>query len=148
MDKAQKVILTGMCQISNGDEILVQYKVSRDYSGVTFPGGHVEENETITDAVVREVFEETGLHIKNPIMCGIYDWINEDGTRYFVFLYRADEFIGELHSSEEGKVKWIKKDSFLHEKLAQGMTAVFEIINSEFISECFYDRVTQEEIIK
>lgn len=35
MDKAQKVILTGMCQISNGDEILVQYKVSRDYSGVT-----------------------------------------------------------------------------------------------------------------
>lgn len=148
MDRAQKVILTCMCQISNGDEILVQDKVSRDYSGVTFPGGHIEENETITDAVVREVFEETGLHIKNPIMCGIYDWINEDGTRYFIFLYRANEFFGELHSSEEGEVQWIKKDCFLHEKLAQGMDTVFEIINCEYISECFYNRATQEEMIK
>ena len=148
MDRAQKVILTGMCQISNGDEILVQYKVSRNYSGVTFPGGHIEENETITDAIVREVFEETGLHIKNPIMCGIYDWINEDGTRYFVFLYSANEFFGELRSSEEGEVKWIKKDRFLHEKLAQGMDTVFKIINCEYISECFYNKATQEEIIK
>ncbi|MBO5522391.1 MAG: 8-oxo-dGTP diphosphatase [Roseburia sp.] len=148
MDRAQKVILTGMCQVSNGDEILVQYKISPNYSGVTFPGGHIEENETITDAVVREVFEETGLHIKNPIMRGIYDWINDDGTRYFVFLYSANEFFGELRSSEEGEVKWIKKDSFLHEKLAQGMATVFEIINSECISECFYNRATQEEIIK
>lgn len=45
MDKAQKVILTGMCQISNGDEILVQYKVSRDYSGVTFPGGILKKTK-------------------------------------------------------------------------------------------------------
>lgn len=148
MDKPQKVILTNMCQISNGDEILVQYKVSKNYSGVTFPGGHIEENEILTDAVVREVFEETGLHIKNPILRGIYDWINEDGTRYFVFLYSADEFYGELRSSAEGEVKWIKKDCFLQENLAQGMENVFKIINSEYISECFYDRLTQVEIVK
>lgn len=148
MEEIQKVILTCMCQISNGDEILVQYKVSKSYSGVTFPGGHVEENEIITDAVIREVYEETGLHIKNPIMRGIYDWINEDGTRYFVFLYSANEFFGELQSSEEGEVKWIKKDSFLHEKLAQGMDTVYKIINCEFISECFYNKLTQEEVIK
>ena len=65
----------------------------------------------------------------------------------FIFLYSANEFFGELHSSEEGEVKWIKKDSFLHEKLAQGMDTVFEIINCEYISECFYNRATQEEII-
>ena len=148
MDKSQKVILTCMCQISNGDEILVLEKVSKNYSGVTFPGGHVEENEIITDAVVREVFEETGLHIKNPIMCGMYDWINEDRTRYFVFLYKANEFYGELQSSAEGVVKWIKRDDFLHEKLAQGMETVYRIINCEYISECFYNKLTQEEIIK
>ncbi len=148
MDKSQKVILTCMCQICNGDEILVQEKVSNNYSGVTFPGGHVEESEIITDAIVREVFEETGLHIKNPIMCGMYDWINEDGTRYFVFLYKANNFYGELQSSAEGVVKWIKKDNFLHEKLAQGMKTVYKIINCECISECFYNKVTQEEIIK
>ena len=148
MDKPQKVILTNMCQISSGDEILVQYKVSKSYSGVTFPGGHIEENEILTDAVVREVLEETGLHIKNPILRGIYDWINEDGTRYFVFLYSADEFFGELRSSVEGEVKWIKKDCFLQENLAQGMETVFKIINSEYISECFYDKLSREEVVK
>ena len=148
MDKVQKVILTTMCQIFNGDKILVQDKISKNYSGITFPGGHVEENEIITDSIIREVYEETGLHIKNPVMCGLYDWINEDGTRYFVFLYKTDDFFGELHSSEEGEVKWIKKDCFIHEKLAQGMETVFRIINSENISECFYNKETQEEIIK
>ena len=63
MDKAQKVILTCMCQISCDNKILVLNKISKTYSGITFPGGHVEENEIITDAIVREVFEETGLKI-------------------------------------------------------------------------------------
>lgn len=148
MDRSQKVILTCMCQISRRDEILVLDKVSESYSGVTFPGGHIEKEESITDSVVREVREETGLHIKNPVMCGLYDWINPDGSRYFVFLYRADEFEGTLQSSAEGIVRWIRKENFLEEKLAQGMEAVFRIINSDGISECFWDKGTLEEIIR
>jgi len=148
MEKIHKAILTCMCQISAGDEILVLDKVSKDYCGVTFPGGHVEDNEMITDAVIREVFEETGLHIKNPVLCGMYNWITEEGTRYFVFLYRADEFVGEVQSSAEGEVRWVKKEHFLYEKLARGMASVYKIINSDVVSECFYNKMTQEEIIK
>lgn len=148
MHKTQKVILTCMCQISDGDKILVLDKVSKSYRGITFPGGHIEENEIITDAVVREVYEETGLHIKNPVMRGIYDWINEDGTRYFVFIYSATDFSGELQSSEEGEVKWIGKEQFLDEKLAQGMESVYKIINSNDVSECFYNKLSGEEILK
>ena len=148
MERSQKSILTCMCQITKGDEILVLDKVSRDYSGVTFPGGHIEKDEIITDAVVREVFEETGLHIKNPVLCGIYDWLLEDGARYFVFLYRADKFEGKLQSSAEGTVRWIKKDHFMQEELAEGMETVFRITNSENLSECFWIRSTKEEILK
>ena len=147
MDKPQKVILTCMCQISDGDNILILHKVNNSYTGVTFPGGHIEETEALTDAIIREVFEETGLHIKNPIMCGIYDWIQDDGTRYFVFLYRANEFTGALHSSNEGEVEWIKKSDFLCQPLAHGMEAVFEIINNEQISECFFEIATMKETI-
>ncbi len=147
MDKPQKVILTNMCQISDGENILIEHKTGSSYTGVTFPGGHIEENEPLTDAIVREVYEETGLTIQNPLMCGIYDWIQEDGTRYFVFLYKADEFSGALHSSDEGKVEWIKKTDFLKQPLAHGMEAVFEIINNEHVSECFFEITTMKETI-
>lgn len=148
MDKPQKVILTCMCQISDGDNILVEDKVNSSYTGVTFPGGHIEENESLTDAVIREVYEETGLHIKNPVMCGIYNWIQDNNTRYFVFLYKATEFTGELRSSDEGEVRWIKKEQFLNEPLAHGMQAVFEIINNDQISECYFEKATMKETIR
>jgi len=148
MEKTQNVILTCMCQISNGDNILVLDKVNNSYSGVTFPGGHIESEESLTEAVIREVFEETGLTIKNPVMCGSYNWINDDGSRYFVFLYKANEFTGELRSSDEGEVRWICKDRFLKEPLAQGMKAVFQIINSDNLSECFYEKGSCKEIIR
>ena len=148
MEKTQNVILTCMCQISNGDNILVLDKVNNSYSGVTFPGGYIESEESLTEAVIREVSEETGLSIKNPVMCGIYNWINDDGSRYFVFLYKANEFTGELHSSDEGEVRWICKDEFLKEPLAQGMEAVFQIINSDNLSECFYEKGSCKEIIR
>ena len=137
-----------MCQISNGEYILVENKVGGSYTGVTFPGGHIEENESLTDAIIREVYEETGLTIKNPVMCGIYDWIQDDGARYFVFLYRASEFTGELHSSDEGKVEWIKKTDFFSQPLAHGMEAVFELINNDQVSECFFEIVTKKEMIR
>ena len=139
MKRSTNTILTNMCMVCDGENILVQDKINSSYTGVTFPGGHVENGESLTDAMIREVFEETGLSIKHPQLCGIYNWICNEGTRYFVFLYKATEFFGKLQSSEEGQVRWIKKDTFLNEKLAQGMDKVFEIISNEEYTECYYD---------
>jgi len=74
MSRTETVTLTNMCMIYDGDKVLVQQKVDDDYSGITFPGGHVEKGESFTDAVIREVFEETGLTISSPVLCGIKDW--------------------------------------------------------------------------
>lgn len=148
MKRITKTILTNMCMVCDGENILVEDKVNSSYTGVTFPGGHIESGESLAEAMVREVFEETGLTIKNPRLCGMYDWVYEDGIRYLVFIYKAMEFDGELKSSEEGSVRWIKKEEFLKEKLADGMDKVFEIIEGGEYTECYYDMEDDTECMK
>ena len=63
-----KVELTNMCMVYDDDRILVQERINKNWSGVTFPGGHVEEDESFAQSVIREVYEETGLKIENPVL--------------------------------------------------------------------------------
>ena len=65
----EKVVFVNMCMVcDNEGNVLALDKVGKNYSGTTFPGGHVETGETFTESVIREVFEETGLKIKNPLL--------------------------------------------------------------------------------
>ena len=66
MNRRESVEFVNMCMIKNGDKVLVQDRVSPNWPGITFPGGHVERGESFVDAVIREVKEETGLTISNP----------------------------------------------------------------------------------
>ena len=64
-----------MCMIYDGaGRVVVQDKVGKNWGGITFPGGHVEKDESFVDSVIREVKEETGLDIQSPKLCGIKWW--------------------------------------------------------------------------
>ena len=118
--------LTNMCMVYRGDEVLVQRRrPEHGWPGVTFPGGHVEPGETITQSVIREVYEETGLTLSHPRLCGVKNWIEDDGSRYIVFLYKCDTFSGVLRASEEGEVFWANRAGLPGMNLSSGMEETF-----------------------
>ena len=139
MRTPEQVIFANMCMICDGlGNVLVQDRVDPKWSGITFPGGHVEQGESFTDAVKREVLEETGLKISAPRLCGIKDWIEEDGTRYVVHLYQTNQFEGEVISSEEGRIFWLPLCDLPQQKLANGMDLMLRVFCEDILSEMFF----------
>jgi len=138
MAKTEKAIFTNMCMISDGEgNILVEERVKDDWRGIAFPGGHVEPGEAFTDSVVREVREETGLNIESPRLCGVKQFYTDEGERYVVFLYKADKFSGEVKSSSEGRVFWIKRAELERYGLAADFADLVRVFEENELSEFF-----------
>lgn len=108
MSRTENVELTVSCLIHNNESILLQDRAKKDWKGLTLPGGHIELGESIVDAVIREMKEETGLTIIHPKLCGIKQFPIENG-RYLVFLFETNDYSGDVISSEEGEMYWVKK---------------------------------------
>ena len=133
----ETVEFTNLCMVRDGDRVLVIDRKKEDWPGITFPGGHVEAGESFTEAVIREVKEETGLRIASPRICGMKDWV-EDGIRYVVLFYKTEKFDGELISSEEGEVWWEDLKELPNRNLSLEMEDMLRIFLEEDLSEFFY----------
>ena len=90
MSRAQLTILTNICMIEDLEKqrVVMQYRSpeSNRWSGYAFPGGHVEDGEAFTESVIREIYEETGLTIRNPqlLVLKIGHWIRVSVILSFV----------------------------------------------------------------
>ncbi len=140
MSKSEKAIITVLCMVYDGNKLLLQDRVKNDWKGFTFPGGHVEKEESFVQAVIREVYEETGLTIAEPRLCGVKQFQTEEEERYIVFLFKTDQFSGTLVSSEEGEMKWIDRGSLDQLTLIEDFTELLKVFDSESLNEFKYER--------
>ncbi len=77
-------------------------------------GGKFEAGESPENCVIREVGEESGLTIRAPHLHGILTFTNFKGNDWYVFVYTAENFTGELLDDvPEGKLEWIRDDEIL-----------------------------------
>ena len=143
MSRQIPVTLTNMCMVRNGDYVLVQDRTDPHWPGVTFPGGHIESGESFAASVVREVYEETGLTIENPRLCGVKEWENSDGSRYIVLLYKADRFAGKIRSSHEGKVCWAALSSLPSLRLSLDFEKLLEVFLRDDLSEFYFEQTPE-----
>ena len=137
MKRTENCELTMLCLIRQGNQILLQNRVKKDWTGYTLPGGHVEPGESFVDACVREMQEETGLNVGDLQLCGIKQFPIDEG-RYLVFLFRSETFSGELSSSEEGKMEWVKLGQLEQYETVSDLKELLEVMLSDDLSEFQY----------
>ena len=134
----EKVILTNMCMIydKEKDSILIEER-KKNWKGNAFPGGHVEDKESIVESVIREIKEETGLTIKNPKLVGVRDWIEKE-TRTVSLLFTVTEFEGNLiDETDEGRVYWVKRENLNNLEYAYGFKQQLPLFLENKWSEIF-----------
>jgi len=63
-----------LCRKQDDFQVLLIRRGNEPFKGKwALPGGFIDENERIKDAVKRELYEETGLKIQNFTFTGLYD---------------------------------------------------------------------------
>lgn len=88
--------------------LLVREAKKHCYGKWNFPSGHVEENEYITDAAIREVKEETNLDIKLKGLISIYNNMF-DGSFSISFVFASEienNNIPKFNHDEILEIKW------------------------------------------
>lgn len=106
------MILATLCYIKDNGKTLMIYRNKKPndihagkWNGL---GGKFEPGESPEECVAREVLEESGLQIHKPRLYGPLMFPSFKGDDWYVFVFTAREFSGELTiNSPEGRLEWI-----------------------------------------
>lgn len=136
-ERREWVEITNMCMVEDGSRLLLENRVKDSWMGYAFPGGHVDPGESIVHSVIREIWEETGITIRNPRLCGVKQF-PIFGGRYIVFLFKTNEFSGEIQSSDEGQVEWVERSRLPELRKVDDFDVLMQLFEREDVSEFQY----------
>ena len=143
------MILSTLCYIEKDNQVLMLHRTKKsiDPNGGKWigVGGKLEQNESPDECIIREVYEETGLHIQ-PQLRGILTFILPKWENEITFLYTSNNFEGILKECNEGQLQWIEKNKVLNLKLWEGdkyfLPKLLET-NDFFTMKLIYDKKDQ-----
>lgn len=135
-------ILATLCYVKRDGHTLMVYRNKKandihegKWNGL---GGKFEAGESPEACVIREVHEESGLSLQHPKLCGLIMFPNFKGHDWYVFVFTATEFSGDLIDSPEGQLEWIKDEELTRLKLWESDHIFFPWIQKgEFFSAKF-----------
>ncbi|CBK74856.1 ADP-ribose pyrophosphatase [Butyrivibrio fibrisolvens 16/4] len=124
--------LTTLCYLIKDNKYLMLHRTKKEqdinagkYIGV---GGHVEEGESPTDCIKREVKEETGLTLNSAKLRGYITFVMGDETEHAI-LFTSDDFDGTLRQDcDEGELVWVDIDEVTKLNLWEGDLAFMKLL--------------------
>ncbi|MHB8578431.1 MAG: NUDIX hydrolase [Ignavibacteriaceae bacterium] len=106
-------------------------------------GGKLEIGETPEECVVREIKEESGLTISDPRLHGFITFPLFDGIDdWYVFVFTAENYSGEIIESAEGNLEWIPSESITSLNLWDGDSIFLKWLNEDkfFSAKFIYEK--------
>jgi ADP-ribose pyrophosphatase YjhB (NUDIX family) len=112
---SQKVV-AGTIPLVDGRILLTRRAIHPAHGKWTFPGGYVDWGETVSEAAVRETYEETGLTVDLGTLVGVYSYA---GAPVVIVVYEAQVTGGTLALCHENdRVEWVAPAEIPWEELA------------------------------
>jgi 8-oxo-dGTP diphosphatase len=118
------MLLTTLCYLCRGDEVLLLHRQKKTadiskgkYMGL---GGKVDPGESPRACAIREVQEESGFLMGNPILRGTIYFPQFSQQDELMFIYTADEFSGEECDCAEGTLHWIPRKDMQNYPMWEG----------------------------
>lgn len=125
--------LTTLCYIERDGAYLMLHRTKKEndqshdkWLGV---GGKFEDGESPEKCMLREVFEETGLILKDYAFRGIVTFVSDRWETEYMHLFTAAEYEGEPGECSEGVLEWVPKEKVTELKLWEGDRIFLERLN-------------------
>jgi 8-oxo-dGTP diphosphatase len=110
-----------LCYLRKEGRILLQLKAQDRFGGGRWngPGGKILPGETPEEAIRREVEEETGLQIHNPVYHGVLTFIfkGDPSHHLLVHVYSTSRFTGDVRGGAEGRLRWYSERSLPFDRM-------------------------------
>lgn len=104
----------------DGSQVLLVHRNKRPddlhygkYNGL---GGKLDQGESVTDCMIREVFEESGLSATDLRLRGTINWpgFGKNAEDWFGFIFRIEGWTGTPHQgNHEGTLEWVARERLL-----------------------------------
>ncbi|MEM4335842.1 MAG: NUDIX hydrolase [Candidatus Anstonellales archaeon] len=106
--------------IIKDNSVLLVKRKNEPFKGMwAFPGGRLEENETIEECAKRECMEETGLRVKLQKLVGVYSDPKRDPRKIVGVAFLCRITGGKLKASDDAEeVRWFDVEKAKKIKLA------------------------------
>lgn len=138
--------LATLCYVKKNNKTLMIHRIKKEndmhegkWNGL---GGKFLPGETPEQCVIREVEEESGLIIEKPVLKGFLTFPKfSKNVDWYVFVYEAYNYSGEIIESDEGHLEWIRDSELTDLNLWEGDQHFFKWMdeNKLFSAKFYYE---------